>query len=193
MIITIFAEMMGGYWGIRNKFLKTGNPLMRKFYDKFFRLFIEERGSSIDLRTEIANEPIFPHRINGIFIASSSKIGRNCVIYHQVTIGVNMIPGSKNQGAPIIGDDVYIGAGAKIIGGIRIGNNVRIGANAVVFSDIPDNATVVASAGRLIEKQDVQNNRFYRYSNKLGCLVFIQDGKEIPETDQNILKLLGHS
>ncbi len=191
MLITITAEILGGYWGIRSKYLKTKNPILKIFYDKFFRLYIEERGSSIDLRTEVANEPIFPHRINGIFIASSSKIGRNCVIYHQVTIGVNMIPGSKNQGAPIIGDDVYIGAGAKIIGGIKIGNNVRIGANAVVFADVPDNATVVANAGRVIEKEAKQNNRFYRYSNKLKGIVYIEDGKEILETNDEILRLLG--
>ena len=102
-----------------------------------------------------------------------------------------MIPGSKNQGAPTIGDNVYIGAGAKIIGGIKIGNNVRIGANAVVFTDIPDNCTVVAASGRIIEKTEIQNNRFYKYSNKLGCVVYIENGKEIVENDMEILKLLG--
>ena len=47
------------------------------------------------------------------------------------------------SGAPVIGDNVYIGAGAKIIGGVRIGNNVRIGAGCVVVEDVPDNCTVV--------------------------------------------------
>ena len=55
-------------------------------------------------------------------------------------------------GVPTIGDDVYIGPGAKIFGGIKIGNNVRIGANCVVFEDVPDNATVVLQKPRVIIK-----------------------------------------
>lgn len=54
---------------------------------------------------------------------------------------------------PIIGDNVYIGPGAKIFGGIQIGNNVRIGANCIVFQDIPDNATVVLEKPRIIVKE----------------------------------------
>ena len=52
----------------------------------------------------------------------------------------------------MIGNDVYIGPGAKIFGGIKIGNNVRIGAKCVVFQDIPDNATVVLEKPRIIIK-----------------------------------------
>lgn len=55
-------------------------------------------------------------------------------------------------GAPTIGDNVYIGPGAKIFGAIHIGNNVRIGANCVVFEDVPDNATVVLPKPRIIIK-----------------------------------------
>ena len=56
------------------------------------------------------------------------------------------------MGAPEIGDNVFIGAGAKIIGKIKIGNNVRIGAGCIVVTDIPDNATVVMSKPRVILK-----------------------------------------
>ena len=70
----------------------------------------------------------------------------DCYISHQVTIGR-----SKNQ-VPVIGDNVYIGPGAKIFGGIKVGNNVRIGANCIVFQDIPDNATVVLEKPRIIIK-----------------------------------------
>lgn len=62
-------------------------------------------------------------------------------------------------GAPTIGDNVYIGAGAKIIGGVMIGNNVRIGANCVVFKDVPDNTTVVMGQPRYISKENI-NNKF---------------------------------
>lgn len=56
-------------------------------------------------------------------------------------------------GVPAIGDNVYIGPGAKIFGNIKIGNNVRIGANCVVFENIPDNATVVLPKPKVIMKE----------------------------------------
>ena len=103
---------------------------------------------------------IFPHGICGIFISGSAKIGEECIIFQQVTIGSVNLPGSSNNGAPVIGDNVYIGAGAKIIGNVRVGNNCRIGANAVVFKDIPDNCTVVCESPRVIPtKRDT--NRYY--------------------------------
>ena len=87
-----------------------------------------------------------PHGLYGIIISHNAKIGKKCTIYHQVTIG------EGKGGAPIIGDNVLIGTGAKIIGNIKIGHNVRIGAGAVVFSDIPDGATVVCQPPRIILK-----------------------------------------
>lgn len=88
---------------------------------------------------------ITDHGINGIVIAGGAKIGKNVVISHQVTIG-------RSRGlAPVVGDNVYIGPGAKIFGGIRIGDNARIGANCVVFQDVPDNATIVLGKPRVIE------------------------------------------
>lgn len=68
-------------------------------------------------------------------------IGENCTIYHQVTIGVNEKV-SLNK-APVIGNNCYIGAGAKIIGNISIGNNCVIGANAIVTKNIADDMLVV--------------------------------------------------
>lgn len=93
-----------------------------------------------------------PHGLYGVFISKDAVIGENCVIFHQVTIGSNSIEGSEHYGAPKIGNNVYIGAGAKIIGGITIGDNVNIGANCIVFSDIPSNSTVVMNAPRIIQK-----------------------------------------
>ena len=92
-----------------------------------------------------------PHGINGVVIAGGAKIGRNCHISHQVTIG------ASRNGRPVIGDNVYIGPGAKIFGDIHIGNNVRIGANCPVFFDVPDNATVVLPKPRIIIKENGYN------------------------------------
>ena len=77
-----------------------------------------------------------------------------------MTIGSNNLEGSRGKGAPIIGNNVYIGAGAKIIGNVRVGNNVRIGANAIVTIDIEDNSTVVMERPRIILNKNILNNKF---------------------------------
>ena len=71
-------------------------------------------------------------------LISADKIGANCWINQQVTIGF-----SNDTDRPTIGDNVIISAGAKVIGKVRIGDNVRIGANSAVLSDVPANATVL--------------------------------------------------
>jgi serine O-acetyltransferase len=81
----------------------------------------------------------------GIVINSNVKAGKNLVIEHGVTIGAE-----KNR-SPILGDNVFIGAGAKIIGGIKIGSDVKIGANAVVTKDLPDGATAVGVPARIVK------------------------------------------
>lgn len=83
-----------------------------------------------------------------IIIHPEVKIGANLTIAHGVTIGAK---GLGEEGIPVIGDNVFIGSGAKVLGKISIGNNVRIGANAVVITDIPDNATVVGVPGKVVK------------------------------------------
>lgn len=83
-----------------------------------------------------------PH-LNGIIVSDSARMGANCTVFHQVTIGILGVPGK--DGAPCIGDGVLIGAGAKVLGPVRIGDCVRIGANAVVTKDVPSGATVVGA------------------------------------------------
>lgn len=94
-------------------------------------------------------------RINhpqGIVINKDVVIGDNCTIFHQVTIGMN----ETTLKSPVLGNNVYIGAGAKIIGGITIGNNVKIGAGSVVVKNVPDNCTVVGNPARIIKKNGIK-------------------------------------
>lgn len=80
-------------------------------------------------------------------IIAAKKIGENCSVYQQVTIGY-----SNDNKAPIIGKNVIIYPGAKVIGGITIGDNVVIGANAVVVKDVPDNCTVVGIPAYIVSR-----------------------------------------
>lgn len=79
---------------------------------------------------------------------SNVVIGKNCNISHLVTLGVSNR--GTRKGVPTIGDNVYIGPGAKIIGNIIVGNHAAIGANCVVTKDVPDNAVVVGVPGKVI-------------------------------------------
>ena len=85
---------------------------------------------------------------SGIVISVKVRLGRNCTISQGVTLGLT--ERGLKQGAPVVGDDVYIGPGAKIIGNVHVGNNVAIGANCVVTGDVSDNAVVVGVPGKTI-------------------------------------------
>lgn len=89
----------------------------------------------------------------GIVVHPDSVIGWNCNISNRVTIG--MTCRGARMGVPTIGNNVYIGPGAVIIGNITIGNNVAIGANTVVTKSIPDKAVVAGSPGTIISYNGV--------------------------------------
>lgn len=165
--LVTYADSEERYWDIRCK-AKAAPKLLRYWYLLQHRKIMIRNSAGIAVASQIENMPQFPHGLHGIFVSSGAKIGKNAVIFHQVTIGSNTLKGSKNQGAPTIGDNVYIGCGAKIIGGIRIGNNVRIGANCVVTEDVPDNATVVLERPRVIVHETPRDNSFVMWGDYLA-------------------------
>ncbi len=110
------------------------------------RHYMFKFGISIPYTVEIGRGFYIGH-FGTIVISGQVKIGSNCNISQGVTIGKNQR--GKKQGYPIIGNDVYIGPGAKIIGNITVGNNVAIGANCVVVDDVPNNAVVVGVPGKI--------------------------------------------
>lgn len=99
-------------------------------------------GGQINARAEIGRRLRIPHAW-GIVIRPSVRMGDGCRVYHQVTLGVNEHAAASKTMGPCIGDRVYIGAGAKVIGPLSIGNDVTIGANAVVLKDVPDDHVAV--------------------------------------------------
>ncbi len=82
-------------------------------------------------------------------------IGDNCNISHGVTIGLSSR--GPRRGCPVIGNNVYIGPGAKIFGAISIGDNSAIGANCVVTKDVPAHATIVGVPGKLVSYKGSEN------------------------------------
>lgn len=89
---------------------------------------------------------------SNIFISSKAVIGRNCTLHQGVTIGRGVIQGEESE--PTIGDDVFIGANAVIIGAITLGDNVRIGANTCCFKSVSENTTVVSNGVRIIKNEN---------------------------------------
>jgi serine O-acetyltransferase len=83
----------------------------------------------------------------GIVINARVRAGRNVHIEHQVTIG------AERRASPVIGDDVFIGAGAKLIGAVTVGEGARIGANAVVVQDVAAHTTVVGIPARVVRQR----------------------------------------
>jgi serine O-acetyltransferase len=87
----------------------------------------------------------------GVVIGQTSEIGDNVTLFQGTTLGGT--GKEKGKRHPTIGNNVVIGAGAKVLGNIRIGSNVNIGANAVVIKDVPDDSTVVGVPGRIARKE----------------------------------------
>ena len=86
----------------------------------------------------------------GVVIGETTEIGDDCILYQGVTLGGT----GKDKGKrhPTLGNNVMVGAGAKVLGPIKIGNNVRIAAGAVVLDEIPDNCTAVGVPARVVRR-----------------------------------------
>jgi len=87
---------------------------------------------------------------SGTVIGETAEIGDNVTIYQDVTLGgTSLSPGKRH---PTLGNNVVVGAGAKILGPVKIGDNVKIGANTVVIEDVPSNSVVVGVPGRIVAR-----------------------------------------
>ena len=90
---------------------------------------------------------------HGIVIGETTVIGNNCVLFHNVTLGGTGKHVGKRH--PTLGDNVYVGTGAILLGPIKVGSNVKIGANTFLYMvDIPDNCTVVGTPGVITRKNN---------------------------------------
>lgn len=135
------------YWKYRSIVIDPSNKtpkiikLLMLFYIKRCDAFHDATFSTdLNQGAYFASTPSFPHGIGNIIVHMHARIGKNAKIHPCVVIG------SKGPGkTPIIGDNVLLGNGCKILGGVKIGDNVTVGANAVVTKDVPDNCIVVGT------------------------------------------------
>ena len=185
MFSKVIVKLLGGYNGLRMKYFKTKS--LKSIFKIILKLYQHAHGAYLPFDTNIAGPIQFIHGAYGIFLSRYAEIGKNCIIYHHVTIGSNALYGSNGLGAPKIGDNCLIGAGAKIIGNVKIGNNCRIGANCVVTTDVPDNSIVVLPKPVIIERAEIINKNYSRSNKGWG---YSLDGVFVLETDELIIKNL---
>ncbi|MBP8168081.1 MAG: hypothetical protein KAX99_00310 [Azonexus sp.] len=111
--------------------------------------------SYIPSSASIGDSSIFAYGAIGVVVHANAIIGRGCVIGQGITIGASegFVSPETNK-CPTIGDNCYIGAGAKILGDIKIGDSCQIGAGAVVLKDMPDHSVVVGAPARIVGQTD---------------------------------------
>lgn len=148
-----------GFWDYRNYLINSDIMGGGKTKQLIYRHYMNKFGAFIGLSSEIAQSPNLPHNLHGVFISEKAKIGKNVTIYHHVTIGGNLLEGSKGFGSPSIEDGCLIGAGAKIIGNVTVGRNSRIGAGCTVTMDVPPNSVIISAKPHIIQKEGELNNK----------------------------------
>ncbi len=126
------------YWGV---------PFIPRFISYLTRIIT---GIEIHPKAQIGNRFFIDHG-EGVVIGETTIIGDDVLIYQQVTLGGTGNEHGKRH--PTIGNNVIIGAGAKILGNITIGDNTRVGAGSVVVDDVPEHCTVVGVPGRVVQQK----------------------------------------
>ena len=126
------------YWGV---------PFIPRFISYLTRIIT---GIEIHPKAQIGNRFFIDHG-EGVVIGETTIIGDDVLIYQQVTLGGTGNEHGKRH--PTIGNNVTIGAGAKVLGNITIGDNTRVGAGSVVVDDVPEHCTVVGVPGRVVQQK----------------------------------------
>lgn len=151
-----FVEVLLTYSGFHallahrlNHFLHSGLhiPLLPRLLSQMMRFLT---GIEIHPGAKIGPGFFIDHGM-GVVIGETTEIGKDGTIYQGVTLGGTGTERGKRH--PTLGDNVVVGAGAKILGNIRIGNNVKVGAGSVVVHSVPDNCTVVGVPAEIVRRE----------------------------------------
>lgn len=113
-------------------------------------MYLVRKRTGIDIHPGATiGKRLFIDHGSGVVIGESTIIGDDCTIYQGATLGATGNAHTYKR-HPTLGNNVMVGAGAKVLGNIKIGNNVKIGAGTVVLEDVPDNKTIVGIKGKII-------------------------------------------
>lgn len=136
---------------IRQRWLRLPFSLLYKALKPFSEIL-----TGIELPCEVTLGRRFRiDHFGGIVISGDAVFGDDCVIRNGVTVGLRH---TGQRGAPVLGNRVDVGAGAKILGAIHIGDDVAVGANAVVLCDVPSNSIAVGVPARVLAKKPLSGH-----------------------------------
>jgi serine O-acetyltransferase len=176
----LFHRMSHALWG-------SGLKWLARWLSSFARWLT---GIEIHPAARIGRRFFIDHGM-GIVIGETAEIGDDCTLYHGVTLGGTTWEKGKRH--PTLGDNVIIGAGAKVLGPIRVGDGGRIGSNAVVMKDVPDGATVVGVPGHIARRRKTPDEKKRReFAEKIGFDAYAA-AEDLPDpVVQSINALLDH-
>lgn len=142
---SIACYRLGNWLHTSRPFVLIRIPLkfLSYFLNKWCEVFME---MCIDPQATIGPGFYIGH-IGGIHINPGAVLGSNCDVTHRITIGTSAM---GRQGAPVLGNEVYVGTGAAILGKVKIGDGAKIAANTLVITNVPAGATVMGVPGRII-------------------------------------------
>ncbi len=139
-----------GIHGVSSFFWRRGLFTLARFISHLGRFLT---GIEIHPGAKLGRRLIIDHGL-GVVIGETAEIGDDVYIYHQVTLGGTSAERGKRH--PTIGNDVIIGAGAKVLGNILVGDGARIGSNAVVVAPVPAGTTVVGIPARPVDRHQAK-------------------------------------
>lgn len=144
MVILTYAGLQAFfYYRISHFFFKSNLKFLARAISQYARW---RTGIEIHPGAQIGKGLFIDHGM-GVVIGETSILGENVTLFQGVTLGGT--GKEKGKRHPTLGNNVVVGAGAKILGNIKLGDNVSVGANAVVLKDVPSNSTVVGVPGRI--------------------------------------------
>ena len=134
--------------GITHKLYQKKHYALARFISQIARLFTQVE---IHPGAKLGRRLFIDHGC-GIVIGETAEIGDDVTLYQGVTLGGTGKESGKRH--PTLGNNVVVGAGAKVLGSFTVGDNVKIGAGSVVLKPVPDNCTVVGIPGKIVKKDD---------------------------------------
>jgi serine O-acetyltransferase len=149
---------------------RLGLPFLPRFISHLARFLT---GIEIHPGAQIGCGVFIDHGM-GVVVGETAIVGNYALIYQGVTLGGTGKQSGKRH--PTLGENVVVGAGAKVLGNLQIGNNVRIGAGSVVLRDVPSDCTVVGIPGRIV----------YRAGERVDLL---EHGR-LPDSEAQVIRVL---